>query len=162
MALNAVQLDMLCLENRLMTYGNVTWLRHSRHKECQLLRKFYQRILGKSWLDDNRGALKKNGYHRAWQTGRQRKDGTYDGSESRRQFTLKACVALRSRGIKVFRQVWHAVKRGAIPPPPKTPQLAAAPSMEAPSPKKPGQSPFEDPEFRHKHGYKPTPPRKSD
>jgi len=162
MALNAVQLDILCLENRLMIHGRQTWVRHSRHKECELLGQFFKRLIGKSWLDDNRGALKRNGYHRAWQHGLQTKNGTYDGSESRRQFTLKACVALRSRGIKVFRQVWHAVKRGAIPPAPKTPQLAAASADATPSPRKPGENPFEDPEFRDKHGYKPTPPGKSD
>jgi len=120
MALNAVQFDMLCLENSLMKHGKRTWIRHSRHKECELLENRFGRKIGKSWLDDNRGALKKGGYHKSWQHGFQEKDGVFNGSESRRQFTYKACVALSRRGIKVFRRVWHALKKGFTPPKPCT------------------------------------------
>lgn len=157
MALNAVQFDMLCLENSLMKHGNRTWVRHSRDKECELLRKFYKRIISKSWLDDNRGALKRNGFHRAWQHGFQGTGGKYDGSESRRQFTLKACSALYSRGIKVLRQVWHAIKKGKIPPVPETPQVGESPTTDDEYSEKPSANPFQDPEFRKRKGLKPLP-----
>lgn len=148
---------MLCLENKLMKHGERTWVRHSRHKECELLGKFFNRFIGKSWLDDNRGALKRHGYHRAWQHGFQKEGGRYNGSESRRQFTLKACNALNARGIKVFRQIWHAVKKGFTPPTPETPQLVESPTTPGQPPRKPGKSPFEDPEFRKERGLKPLP-----
>jgi len=162
MSLNAVQFDMLCLENKLMTYGKRTWIRHSRHRECELLRQFYRRFLGKSWLDDNRGALKRNGYHRVWQTGIQGEHGKYEGSESRRQFTYKACRALSSHGIKVFGKIWQSLKPKARRPGLKATQPPGDPAMEGPSPQKPAENPFEDPNFREKHGLKPIPPSKSD
>jgi len=160
MPLNAIQLDILCLENKLMIYGNRTWLRHSRDRECELLNQWYKRAIGKSWLSDNRGALKRNGYHRAWQHGLKANTGKFEGSESRRQLTLKAVSALSSRGIKVFRKVWHAVKKGISPPVPEVPQPGDPPTTEEPPPRKPGETPFEDPEFRKRHGMAPFPPRK--
>ena len=157
MPLNAVQFDMLCLANHLMIRGRRTWVRHSRHKECELLSLLFKRHIGKSWLDDNRGALKRSGFNRSWQHGYQRPNGKYDGSESRRQFTLKACTALNARGIKVFRRVWHAVKKGFIPPVPETPQVVELPTSEVQRPKKPAKNPFHDPEFRERAGLKPLP-----
>ena len=160
MPLNAIQLDILCLENLLMRKGERTWVRTSRHKECQLLGQWYKRVIGKSWLSDNRGALKRNGYHRAWQSGLRGNTGKFEGSESRRQLTLKACSALSGRGIKVFRKVWHAVKKGISPPLPRVPQPGEPPTTEEQPPRKPGKTPFEDPEFRRPHGLAPFPPRK--
>jgi hypothetical protein len=162
MSLNAVQFDMLCLENSLMTYGRRTWIRHSRHKECDLLGKRFGRFIGKSWLDDNRGALKRNGYHRAWQKAIKGDHGRYDGSESRRQFTHKACNALTTRGIKVFGKIWQALKPKARRPQLLKTQPAAPGSAPVPAPKTPGENPFLDPNFRKKHGLKPIPPLKSD
>jgi hypothetical protein len=156
--LNAVQFDMLCLENKIMIHGQRTWVRHSRFKECTLLQKFYNRHISKSWLDDNRGALKRKGYHRAWQHGFRHTDGTYDGSESRRQFTLRACYELASRGIKVFRRVWHAVKKGIIPPTPTTPQVVKSPGTDNQNNQPQTGNPFLDPEYRKKKGFKPFPP----
>ena len=161
MSLNAIQFDMLCLENSLMTWGRRTWIRHSRHKECQLLGKRYRRFIGKSWLDDNRGALKRNGYHRAWQTAIKAEHGRCHGSESRRQFTQKACNALSSRGITVFRKIWQSLKPRARRPQLLKTQSAAAGSARVPPPGKPAENPFQDPKFREKHGLKPAPPSKS-
>lgn len=161
MSLNAVQFDMLCLENSLMSFGRRTWIRHSRHKECELLGQRFRRFIGKSWLDDNRGALKRNGYHRAWQTAIKGDHGRYDGSESRRQFTQKTCNALASRGITVFRKIWQSLKPRARRPDPQEAELAAAGSLADQPPNKPDENPFEDPKFRDKHGFKPTPPSKN-
>jgi len=160
MPLNAIQLDILCLENRLMIKEERTWIRTSRHKECQLLNQFYKRVIGKSWLSDNRGALKRDGYHRAWQSGLRGNTGKFEGSESRRQLTLKACSALYSRGIRVLDKVWHAVKKRISPPVPEVPQPGDQPTTKEQPPRKPGETPFEDPEFRKRHGMAPFPPRK--
>ena len=159
MSLNAVQFDMLCMINRIMRRGKRTWTRHSRHRECELLTQFFNRTISKSWLDDNRGALKRNGFCRAWQHGFRKPGGYYDGSESRRQLTAKACSALSARGIKVFRQVWHALKQGLVPPLPDKPQPGEKPLEDPPSPKTLSKNPFVDPEFRQRHGLQPIPSR---
>jgi len=145
MQLNGVQFDMLCLENKLMHLGNRTWIRHSRPKELKLLYKDFKRRIGTSWLDDNRGALKRNGYHRAWQSARHDKRGRLNGTESRRQFTIKAVLALNSRGVRVSHQIWHALKKPIMPPPPGGPQLAAPSNEDSQPPKKPHKTPFHDP-----------------
>ena len=148
---------MLCVANRLMIHGRRTWVRHSRHKECELLTLFFRRTISKSWLDDNRGTLKREGFCRSWHHGFRYKDGRYQGSESRRQFTLKACNALASRGITVFRQAWHAVKKSVTPPASDKTTPAAPTPIKHQDSENIGKNPYEDPEFRVRRGLKPLP-----
>lgn len=154
MNLNAVQLDMLFLANKNMKHFERTWYNYPRDAEVGWLKRWHGRIIGLSWLDDNRGILKKNGWVRRWQSGKRGDGGSFRGSEARGQFTWKTVCALASRGIVVFRGVYALAKRSIKPAPSSTATRREDLKTQSDSLRKPGYNPFADSTFRKKKGFK--------
>lgn len=114
-SLNAVQLDMLLLANKNMKHFKRTWYNYPRSAEIGWLKEWFKRIIGLSWLDDNRGILKKDGWVSRWQRGKRKDGGVFRGSEARGQFNWKTVCLLSSREITVFRDVYELAKKSFKP-----------------------------------------------
>jgi len=144
-SLNALQFDMILLANKNMKHYKRTWYNYPREAERGWLSKWFRRKIGFSWLDDNRGILKKDAWLYRWQTPKPGDGGRFCGSQARGQFTWKTVSLLSSRGIAVFRGVYNTAKKSfkSLKPPTATP-LQISEDHQAP-PKKPGGSDFEDP-----------------
>lgn len=158
LALNAVQLDMLFLANKNMKHYGRSWYNYPRDAEIGWLKRWHGRIVGLSWLDDNRGILKKEGWVRRWQTGKRKEGGIFRGSEARGQFTWKTVSALASRGITVFRGVYALAKRSFKPKEPQTATRREDSGAQEYSLQKSRATPSADSSFRKKKGLKPDPP----
>jgi len=144
-SLNAVQFDMILLANKNMKHYQRSWYNYPRDAETGWLNKWFRRKIGLSWLDDNRGVLKKDRWVYRWQKGLPADGGMFHGSEARGQFKWKTVSLLSSRGIAVFRGVYEAARKSFKPlkPPAATP--SEVPKDQKNPPKKPNGTDFEDP-----------------
>jgi len=161
-SLTAVRFDMLLLANKNMKHYKRTWYNYPRGAEAGWLKKWFRRKIGLSWLDDNRGILKKGGWVQRWQTPKRGDGGILHGSEARGQFSWQTVCALSSRGITVFRGVYDTARRFFKPPKPPTATRPVVPIDPEIPPRKPGETDFQDPEFRKRKGLKPLPLRKAE
>lgn len=157
-SLTAVQFDMLFLANKNMIRYKRTWYNYPRNSEIEWLKGWFRRTIGLSWLDDNRGILKKNGWVRRWQTGKRKEGGIFRGSEGRGQFTWRTVCALQSRGILVLREVYALAKKSTASRPEQPPSGAARPTEKDAHQLYLKENPFTDRSFRKKKGFKPDPP----
>jgi len=144
-SLNGVQFDMILLANKNMKHYRRTWYNYPRDAEVGWLNSWFRRKIGLSWLDDNRGVLKKDRWVYRWQKGLPADGGMFHGSEARGQFTWKMVSLLSSRGIAVFRGVYDTARKLFKPL-----KLSTATPLEVSEdrgdpPKKPGPRDFEDP-----------------
>lgn len=146
------------LANKNMKYNKRSWFNFSRGHECLWIGQWFKRTIGKSWLDDNRGDLKENKWFDAWQTPRHASDGTWAGSESRRQFTSKLCKYLYSRGVIVYRKATQASRKAWRPEKPTAPTQENVPETREKDPPKPGAADFLDEGFRRREGLSDAPP----
>lgn len=159
--LNSVCFHILILVNKNMTRYKRTWTNFPRRLIQKQLREFYNIDVSISWIADCIGLMYKHGWLYHWQTPRRARGGTYNGSESRKQFPWKSVCYLRTRGIKIYQAVVDLGKRSWE----KIKATIAATTVATISPEGPDQDlcfgRFGDPEFRRSKNWpaKPPPPK---
>jgi hypothetical protein len=155
-----VKLTIALIFYNIMTYYKRTYCWPTRATMQRMIHRKTGKWYTLSWIDECLHWLNHNHYLVSYFRPGRREDGTCFNRPSNRQLTRKFLVLMRKMGMKTAHYLWGASKK--LDPPKDTTPLTqqSPPDPQVQIPTKPGKSPFEDPEFRKRRGWKPLPPWK--
>lgn len=156
----SVKSTLLIIFHNIMAHYKRTYCWPTRATMVKMIQEKTGRAYSLSWIDKCLYWLNRNGYLISYFRPGTTELGRKFNRPSNRQITRKALAFMTKIGMRPARFLWNMSKK--LTPPRDTVLQAEQKPRDPPEPipLKPGESPFEDPEFRQRRGLDPIPPWK--
>ena len=152
--------DVLIITASIIKKSGGNWSYASRKATLKLLENIHNIKIRYRQLGNHLADLRQSGLIKSITRNHRRSDGTLCLLTSARCLTIKGCKYLIRHGVTWAKHHLNKLKLKYIPPAPGKPASSKVPTTPGQTPRKPGENPYEDPEFRKEHGLKPLPPWK--